>query len=281
MNQCLRGTVLLSVVLLGSCGGSGEGLDENGRPGTDNGSTLTPDLQSIQDHVFTPICTACHAGAAAPLGFRLDEASAFAMLVNTPSVEVPALKRVTPGQPDASYLIQKLEGHAAVGAQMPLNQSPLPQATIDVIRQWITDGAAPPAAGANTSMFTKLHVVVPVEDEMFTRADGDPIVAADGELDLGSINSASVQLERSTSGTFGDGSETAVTDAKVDVRSLAPTVLAIVVPPSERMPGNYRLTIRGTGPTPVLDRAGRPINGQPERASASDFVLQYTIGDIP
>jgi hypothetical protein len=116
---------------------------------------------------------------------------------------------------------------------------------------------------------------------MFTRADGDPIVAADGELDLGSINSASVQLERSTSGTFGDGSETAVTDAKVDVRSLAPTVLAIVVPPSERMPGNYRLTIRGTGPTPVLDRAGRPINGQPERASASDFVLQYTIGDIP
>ena len=281
MNQWLCGTAVLCAALLGGCGGSGEGLDSNGRPGMDNGSTLSPDLRSIQDHVFTPICTACHAGAAAPLGFRLDEASAFAMLVNTPSVEVPSLKRVAPGQPDASYLIQKLEGHAAVGGQMPLNQAPLPQATIDVIRKWIANGAAPAAAGANPSMFTTLHVIVPVEDEMFTRADGDPIIAADGELDLGSINSTSLQLERSTSGTFGDGNETAVTAAKVDVRSLAPTVLAVILPPSERMPGNYRLTIRGTGPAPVLDRAGRPINGQPERASASDFVLQYTIGDLP
>ena len=247
----------------------------------DNGSTLTPDLQSIQDHVFTPICTACHAGAAAPLGFRLDEASAFAMLVNTPSVEVPSLERVAPGQPDTSYLIQKLEGHAAVGGQMPLGQNPLPQATIDVIRQWIANGAAPPPASANTSMFTKLHVVVPVEDEIFTRADGDPIIAADGELDLGSINSASVQLERSASGAFDDGSETAVSGAKVDVRSSAPTVLAIVVPPSQRMPGTYRLTIRGTGPAAVLDRAGRPISGQPESAAASDFVLKFTIEDLP
>jgi hypothetical protein len=164
---------------------------------------------------------------------------------------------------------------------MPLGQTPLPQATIDVIRQWISNGAAPPPASATTSMFTKLHVVVPVEDELFTRADGDPIIAADGELDLGSINSANVQLERSASGTFDDGSETTVTDAKVDVRSSAPTVLAVIVPPSERMPGNYRLTIRGTGPAPVVDRAGRPINGQPQSASASDFVLQYTIEDLP
>ena len=218
MNHCLRGTVLFFAVLLGSCGGSGEGLDENGRPGMDNGSTLTPDLQSIQDHVFTPICTTCHAGAAAPLGFRLDEASAFAMLVNTPSVEVPSLKRVAPGQPDTSYLIQKLEGHAAVGGQMPLGQNPLPQATIDVIRQWIANGAAPASAGANTSMFTKLHVVVPVEDEIFTRADGDPIIAADGELDLASINSASVQLERSASGAFDDGSETVVAGGTEPIR---------------------------------------------------------------
>ncbi|MEJ1965361.1 MAG: hypothetical protein WDO56_29015 [Gammaproteobacteria bacterium] len=281
MNQWIRGAVLLGATLLGSCGGSGEGLDENGRPGTGNGGALTPDLQSIQDHVFTPICTACHTGAAAPLGFRLDEDSAFAMLVNTPSVEVPSLKRVLPGQPDSSYLIQKLEGHAAVGGQMPLGQTPLPQATIDVIRQWIANGAAPAAAAANASTFTRLQVVVPMEDELFTRADGDPLIAADGELDLGSIDAQSLRLERSTSGTFGDGSETLVTDAKVDVRSSAPTVLAVVLPASERVPGNYRLTIRGTGPAPVRDRMGRPISGTAEGASASDFVLQYTIEDLP
>src|SRR5689334_13236743 len=144
--RLLMGAVLMPL-LLAACGGSGEGLDENGRPGDGNGgggsgSTLTPDLQSIQEHVFTPICSVCHAGAAAPLGFRLDAASAFAMLVNAPSVEVPSLRRVSPGNPDASYLIQKLEGHAAVGGQMPLGQAPLPQATINVIRQWISNGAA-------------------------------------------------------------------------------------------------------------------------------------------
>ncbi len=46
-----------------------------------------------------------------------------------------------PGNPDQSYLIQKIEGHAAVGARMPLGAPPLPQSTIDVIRQWIANGA--------------------------------------------------------------------------------------------------------------------------------------------
>jgi len=151
MNRRTIGAVLM-LPLLASCGGSGEGLDQNGRPinggggGGGGGSALTPDLQSIQENVFTPICTACHAGAAAPLGFRLDAASAYAMLVNAPSVEVPSLRRVSPGNPDASYLIQKLEGHAAVGGQMPLGQAPLPQTTINIIRQWISNGAAPAPA---------------------------------------------------------------------------------------------------------------------------------------
>src|SRR5262249_27706531 len=151
----------------------------NGRPGNGNngstGATLTPDLQSIQDHVFTPICTVCHSGATAPLGFRLDAASAYAMLVNAPSVEVPSLRRVSPGNPDASYLIQKLEGHAAVGGQMPLGQTPLSQATIDVIRQWIANGAAPAPA---VDLLTRLAAVTPIENEILTLAAPDPLIAA-------------------------------------------------------------------------------------------------------
>jgi hypothetical protein len=58
------------------------------------------------------------------------------------SLEVGALNRVTPGDPDNSYVIQKLEGTAAVGARMPQGGPFLDQATIDMIRQWITDGAA-------------------------------------------------------------------------------------------------------------------------------------------
>lgn len=53
---------------LAACAGSGEGLDENGRPeGEDSGGALQPTFPSIQAMVFTPVCTGCHAGAAAPL----------------------------------------------------------------------------------------------------------------------------------------------------------------------------------------------------------------------
>jgi hypothetical protein len=140
-----------AALLLAACGGgSGEGLDANGRPLTEGGSdgggsgALEARFASIQDRVLTPVCTVCHAGAAAPMGLRLDAGNSFALLVGVPSVEAPGLLRVAPGRPDDSYLIHKLEGRAAVGARMPLGGPYLDAATIAVIRQWIADGA--PAA---------------------------------------------------------------------------------------------------------------------------------------
>ncbi len=136
---------LAAALMASSCGGgSGEGLDSSGRPlapgGTDTGA-LAANFQSIQDHVFTPICTACHAGGAAPQGLRLDAANSFALLVGVPSRESPGTMRVSPGQPDNSYIIQKLEGHASVGARMPLGGPYLDDATIAIIREWIANGA--------------------------------------------------------------------------------------------------------------------------------------------
>src|SRR5688572_12499600 len=110
---------LCTTCALAACAGNGDGLDENGRPLEEDTGTLQPTFQSIQDNVFTPVCTGCHAGAGAPLGLRLDAGSSYALLVNAPSTEVPALRRIQPGNPDASYLIQKLEGTAAVGSRMP------------------------------------------------------------------------------------------------------------------------------------------------------------------
>jgi hypothetical protein len=144
--QYVVGALCLAAVTLAGCGGgSGEGLDSNGRPigsGTGGGLPLTADFASIQANVFTKICSAaCHVGAGAPQGLRLDAASSYALLFNVPSTEVHSVLRVAPGNPDASYLIQKLEGHAAVGAQMPFGGPYLDTATIAVIRQWITNGA--------------------------------------------------------------------------------------------------------------------------------------------
>jgi hypothetical protein len=133
-----------AALIAGCGGGSGEGLDANGRPlgeGDNPSGPMTASFSSIQSHVFTPVCTACHAGGAAPQGLRLDAANSFAMLVGVSSAEVPSLKRVAAGSAANSYLIHKLEGHQAVGARMPFGGPYLDAATIAVIRQWIDNGA--------------------------------------------------------------------------------------------------------------------------------------------
>ena len=71
-------------------------------------------------------------------------ANSFNALVGVPSIEVPGLLRVEPSNPDDSYLVQKLEGTAAVGARMPLGSpNPLNAALIADIRAWIAAGADP------------------------------------------------------------------------------------------------------------------------------------------
>ncbi len=54
-----------------------------------------------------------------------------------------SLKRVLPGNPNSSYIINKLEGTQTVGVQMPFGGPYLDQATINQVRDWITAGAAP------------------------------------------------------------------------------------------------------------------------------------------
>lgn len=104
-------------------------------------------LTQIQTQVFTPICSVCHSGPTSgdlPSGMNLSSAAAsHAALVNVASLQVGNLDRVEPGDPDNSYLIRKLEGGPGiVGTRMPQGGPFLDQQTIDMIRQWITDGAA-------------------------------------------------------------------------------------------------------------------------------------------
>ena len=51
---------------------------------------------------------------------NLTDSTAYATLVNAPSVSKPGAIRVVPGDPDASYLVQKIEGAPGiVGERMP------------------------------------------------------------------------------------------------------------------------------------------------------------------
>src|SRR5271167_2962162 len=140
-----RAVIGAGALVVAACAGNGEGLDANGRPLAPGGGTvpLSADFAAIQANIFTPICSVCHDGGGAPEGLRLDAADSYNLLVGVPSTEVPSLLRVKPGDPVNSYIIQKLQGHAAVGAQMPLGGPYLSADTIALIQQWITDGAAP------------------------------------------------------------------------------------------------------------------------------------------
>src|SRR5439155_18280886 len=126
------------------CGaGSGEGLDQNGQPIVSPPTGLQPTLASIQDNVFTVTCAVqgCHGGAGAPFGLQLDPGFSAGNLINVPSPRDASLIRVVPRDPDASFLIQKLDGTQTLGERMPAGRPPLTTATINVIRQWIQNGA--------------------------------------------------------------------------------------------------------------------------------------------
>lgn len=272
-------SVLCMSCALAACSGNGEGLDENGRPAGEDTGTLEPTFQSIQARVFTPVCTGCHAGAAAPLGLRLEEGASYALLVNASSVEVPALRRVQPGNPDASYLIQKLQGTAAVGGRMPLNAPPLPQATIDVIRQWITNGAPNSSGGASQKSrieLARLRAVSPMTGQVAPVSMREIVIASDAELDTSLLQSDLVTLRASGGdGEFESGNEQVV-PVQVSVRSQQPTVLAIE-PGVTLAVDEYELRISGSGPVALADFAARAIDGDGDGRPGGDFVLRFTV----
>jgi hypothetical protein len=143
---CSASASVALLLALAACGGGGEDAPPSAPPpGPPPAAGLQPTFTSIQNNVFTPNCakSTCHTGAVAPFGLRLDPGFSYANLYMIASAENASLFRVNPMDPDQSYVIQKLEGALGIiGNRMPADGPPyLQQATIDVIRQWIQNGA--------------------------------------------------------------------------------------------------------------------------------------------
>lgn len=129
------------LLALAACGG---GDEETPPPASPPVQGIQPTLTSIQVNVFTPSCakSGCHTEAGAQAGLRLDAGFSWGALVNVVSSQDMMRTRVIPTDPDGSFLIQKLEGTPGIiGARMPADGLYLQQATVDVIRQWIQNGA--------------------------------------------------------------------------------------------------------------------------------------------
>lgn len=104
-----------------------------------------PTLSQLQNTIFSPICSGCHNGIGPnlPGAMNLTSAAAtFAAIVSVASVQQPAVRRIAPNDPDASYLVRKIQGAAGItGSRMPLGGPFLDQATIDAVRAWVSAGA--------------------------------------------------------------------------------------------------------------------------------------------
>jgi hypothetical protein len=258
-------TLSLASVLLAGCAGNGMGLDANGNPiGLDSSAPepLAADFQSIQDNVFTPICTRCHSGANAPEGLQLDQGHSYALLVGVPSAEAPGVLRVKPGDPSNSYLIQKLEGASGiVGMQMPFGGPYLPQSTIDFIAQWITNGA-PPASATATAAAEAVAVTatMPADRSRVDTALATIAIGVSKEPERSSLNAA-IRVQN-------------ITAQPVDVPVLigqaqgnAATVL--LTPLAPLAPGLYRVTLRGGN--------GAALTAMDGESLPADYSFTFTV----
>jgi methionine-rich copper-binding protein CopC len=266
----------LLLVCVGGCAGNGQGLDQNGQPISGSGGgngTITADFQSIQDNVFTPICSKCHIGASAPEGLQLDAGHSYNLLVGVPSVEQPGLLRVSAGDPDSSYMVHKIEGAPGItGGQRPLGETPLPQATIDAIRQWITNGAPNAAAAAAAAAQFAVQTTAPLDKSVVPIAPTTILVTFTADVDASLVNSTTVMLERI------DGPQSVVSgDAqRMPAQSaLAPhnSAVLVITPGAALVPGIYRVTLRGSGGGALADLNAATLG--------ADSTFEFTVESAP
>jgi hypothetical protein len=202
---------------------------------------------------------------------RLDEGVSYALLVNAPSTEVPSLLRVNPGDPSSSYLMQKLEGTAQVGGRMPLGGAPLPEATLAVIRQWILEGAQPPAESA---LPTSLRAAWPIPGASLKRLSSI-VVAADSELDTTVLAAGVIALSRSGGdGVFGNENDVRIA-AEIQLRSLSPATFTIEPRNGEWPADTYALRISGGAPLAITDLSAVPVDGDADGMPGGDFMLTF------
>lgn len=270
----------LSCSALVACG-SGDGFE--GGLGI---RSLEPTFDSIQANVFEPLCEHCHAGANAPQGLRLDAANSYASLVGVPSSEVSSLLRVAPGNPNLSYLIQKLEGTASVGERMPAGLPAVPQQVIDVIRQWISNGALPGSASAGPVRVTSL---TPAPGSTLLALPASITAGFDRDLNAPSVTTATFTLRRAgPDGALGTADDVAIAPASVSVPSVNTRSAVMNLTGVTSVLDTYRVTLVGTPPAAILDLAGNALDGEPVQlpsgngTAGGDYVATFAVaGTLP
>jgi len=136
----------LGVLLIGCPAANDD--DSAPLPEDDDDATEEP-LEPTWSNVFDMLSfrCGCHDAqqAEGDLYDLTDPDSAWGLLVNVPSVGLPGMDRVEPGDAEASYLYLKIsDTHRAAGGdgnRMPPTGFPLTETKVTMVRDWIEDGA--------------------------------------------------------------------------------------------------------------------------------------------
>ncbi len=112
-------------------------------PGASQSGSGSSELHTLEQDVFGVSCSisqSCHGGDSPRSGVSLDS-PVYDKVVGQSAVQARSRVLVVPGDPDGSYLIEKLESsEPELGERMPPDY-PLSRVSIERIREWIERGA--------------------------------------------------------------------------------------------------------------------------------------------
>jgi len=160
------GKFFTPVIVLALLAAIGTGCAGDGPPPPIGGSSTTTSLAGgsllgpLQQQVFTPSCAipGCHDAITSISGLDLSSTDdSFNDLVGVTSLCAGKL-RVVSGDVDASYLVDKVgDGAPFCGTLMPLGLPQLDASELQLIRNWIAQGAPP--ADSNVFVVTTTTTV--------------------------------------------------------------------------------------------------------------------------
>jgi hypothetical protein len=137
---------------------------------------------------------------------------------------------------------------------MPLGGPPLPQPTILVIRQWISQGAQQASPQSADGALGAAQEKPTFAQATLVKAEATDIaVAFDAQIDAALVNETTISLQRRASESFADIAAQATLNP-------VNSAVVLVTPQSPLAPGDYRLLVRGlSGPVALADIGGQPL----------------------
>jgi hypothetical protein len=159
----------------GGCAGDGPPTTATPTPGGAQTPGTGTTIDEVQRRIFDLRCltAGCHNAADRGGDLVLEAGTSWSNLVdvdpNDPGAVQAGLLRVVPFQPDNSFLVIKLEGPTpGQGSRMPQGGPFLSDSDVQLVRQWIIDGALDSAGPTVTPQPTSSATATPTPTETST-----------------------------------------------------------------------------------------------------------------